>query len=83
MAKLIDFLNWIKTSFEDDNGHASHRKLTVFSFSLLVWMMIYLTYKSGNPNMFPEIVWIAITGGALGMSGLRALTYRNKNEDTK
>lgn len=80
MVELKKFFDWIKTSFEDDSGHVSHRKLTVFSFSALVWMMVFLTYLSDNPNMFPEIVWMSIIGGALGMSGLRAFSYNKEKQ---
>lgn len=68
---MIKFILWIKTSFEDGNGSVSHRKLTVFFFSMMVLLMIILTYKRNNPHLFPEFVWLSVIAGAYGMSYLR------------
>ena len=67
----MTFLSWIKSSFEDDQGHASHRKLTVFFFCLLTLIMVILTFIRNNPGLFPEVVWMSVIAGALGMSYLR------------
>lgn len=74
----MNFLQWIKTSFEDDMGHVSHRKMTVFFFSKLTLLMVVLTFIKDNPNLFPELVWISIITGALGMSYLRKKTVEDE-----
>lgn len=65
------FVDWIRTSFEDDQGHVSHRKLSVFFFSFLTLLMVVLTFVRDNPKLFPELVWMSVIAGALGMSYLR------------
>lgn len=74
---LKKFILWIKTSFEDDQNHASHRKLTTFSFVVLFWIMVFFTAIKENPGLFPDSVWMLVSGGALGMSALR-LWSQNK-----
>lgn len=71
VEKLKKFVLWIKTSFEDDHNHASHRKLTTFSFVVLFWVMVFFTAIKENPSLFPDSVWMLVAGGALGMSALR------------
>lgn len=78
---LISLLLWIKSSFEDNEGNASHRKLTVFYFCMLVGVMIILTYLSGDPSLFPEAVWLSVIAGALGMSYIRKLSQNNGKQD--
>lgn len=70
------FVNWIKTSFEEPSGRASHRKLTTFSFVVLFWIMIGLTYIKSNPDTFNELQWSLVFSGAVGMSSLRLLEKR-------
>lgn len=78
------FLQWIKTSFEDHYGHVSHRKMTVFFFSKLTLLMVILTFIRNNPNLFPELVWISVITGALGMSYLRKKSIEDEiNQDNK
>lgn len=79
--RAIKFFRWIKTSFEDDHNHASHRKLTTFSFVVLMWVMVFFTAYNGNPNTFPDTVWAMVSGGALGMSAIRAWATKPGNHD--
>lgn len=83
MGKLKKLFVWLKSSFEDDDGHASHRKMTIFAFTILVWLMVILTYKSGNPQLFSETVWLSVIGGALGMSYIRRLQVKDHEELNK
>lgn len=70
------FVNWIKTSFEEPSGRTSHRKLTTFSFVVLFWVMVGLTYWKSNPETFNELQWSLVFSGAVGMSSLRLLEKR-------
>lgn len=70
------FISWIKTSFEEVSGRASHRKLTTFSFVVLFWIMIALTYINKDPGTFNDFQWGLVFSAAVGMSSLRIIEKR-------
>jgi succinate-acetate transporter protein len=80
MNKLINFL---KPTITGDDGKASHRRLSVIYFILL---LTYMVLKTATGSIFPEIAWIVVSGGAGLFSGLsiwqqKVNKIKDENED--
>ena len=75
-GNVKSFLKWLGSFFEEPSGNTSHRKITTFSFVTLFWVMIILTYRSDNPEVFHDLQWALTFSGAVGMSSLRILEKR-------
>jgi len=64
---MKSFIEWIKPTVTGTDGKASHRRLTVIYFIII---LTYMVYKTAYGSVFPEIAWIVISGGAGLFSGL-------------
>jgi hypothetical protein len=91
MRKIINFL---KPTVTGPDGKASHRKINVLYFMIL---LTYMIIKTTIGAVYPEIAWIVVSGGAGLFSGLsiwqqkvnkikdeneyseESITYRNFN----
>lgn len=76
-----NFREWIRPTIEGDDGKASHRRLTVVYFILL---LTYMIVKTANGSVFPEIAWIVVSGGAGLFSGLsiwQQIVNKKRNEN--
>jgi len=74
----MKILKWILASFEGADGKLSSKKASVFAFTTMVAFMITYTavvfYKHPNASqVFPDIAWISVTGGAIGFTITQAI----------
>jgi len=70
---------WFEPTLVGDDGLASHRRLSVLYFII---MLTYMIVKTANGSIFPEIAWIVVSGGAGLMSGL-SVWQQKINSDNK
>lgn len=74
---IAGVIKYISGFFSEENGRPSHRKGISFLFCLFTLVMIVLTFASREPHLFPEVVWVSVIGGALGMSYIRSVDCKN------
>ena len=75
---INSFIEWLRPSFEGEDGKASHRKLSVFYFSLLI---LYMLVATASGSIFPEIAWIVVSGGAGLFSALNVWQNKVKHQN--
>ena len=51
---MKNFIKWIKPTVTGADGKASHRRLTVIYFIII---LTYMVYKTAYGSVFPEIAW--------------------------
>jgi hypothetical protein len=79
---FLDIVYWFKRSAEGEDGEPSHRKIIAYMFFLMVPVMVFCTTYRNNPDLFSELIWISVIGGALGISYIRGMMM-HKDEKHK
>lgn len=74
----MNFKKWLLASFEGADGKLSSKKASTFAFTFMVAGMItftaYIRYWHPEASqVFPDIAWITVTAGAIGMSATQAI----------
>lgn len=79
---IVNFIQWIRPSFEGLDGKASHRRINVFYFSALI---LYMLIATASGAVFPEIAWVVVSAGAGLFSALSVWQNKvnNKHEENK
>ena len=70
------FIQWIRPSFEGNDGKASSRKISMFFLLSSYLLMILLTAKGAE---FEAHIWFSVETMALTYSGLS--TYQNVKQN--
>lgn len=79
--QIHNFITWLRPSLEGEDGKASHRKLSVLYFTVLIGYMLVATASGA---VFPEIAWIVVSGGAGLFSALNVWQNKiNQEHDEK
>jgi len=81
MRKVADLL--LSLVMENGGNRLSHRKIMAFIFLIYVGWMLVATYLSNNGDLYSDMVWISIIGGALGISYIRQLSHTNYIKNNK
>lgn len=73
MIRLLkNFINWLRPTFEDQQGQASARRITAFFFVL---MSAYVLKQYMNGVRVEEFIWYGILGTILLLFGV--ITWQN------
>lgn len=63
----------LATLITDVNGTLSHRKVIAFIFVVYVGWMLTASYLTNNGQLYSDLTYASVIGGALGISYIRQI----------
>ena len=63
----------LATLITDTDGRLSHRKVIAFIFVIFVGWMLTATYLTNNGELYSDLTYASVIGGALGISYIRQI----------